>query len=69
MASSTKVRQHRWVKYSVEPVDVIVAPDGTPYSVVRPGQPIGEQVGCYVCSEPLNSKSAAIDCLGFDTNS
>jgi hypothetical protein len=67
MATRLHTKHHRWVKYVVEPGDVIVAPDGTPCFVERPGQPVGEQVGCFVCSEPLTNTSAVTDCLGFET--
>lgn len=65
MATPTLTLPHRWVKYSIEAVDVIVAPDGLPFFTPKEVRSIGEQVGCAVCSEPLTSGSVITHCLGL----
>lgn len=56
---------HDWVKWSVQGVDVIVDPfTGASSAVVLPDTPVGEQIGCQSCGEPLTDSSAKTICLG-----
>ena len=67
MATPTQTLRHAWVRHSIEAVDVIVDPvSGNPYAVSLPAPPIGEQIGCLTCGEPLTTSTASTDCTGED---
>lgn len=59
--------KHQWIKITKQSVDVIVAPDGQPFSSERPGEPIGEAVGCDSCGVPMTAEYAGMPCLDIDT--
>lgn len=54
---------HQWTRITQQPVDVIVAPDGQPYPVDRPNEPVGEAVGCECCGVPLTSAFVHTPCV------
>lgn len=60
-------QNHEWIRYTQQLVDVIVAPDGQPFSVERPGEPIGEAVGCNLCGVPLSADYMNLPCEPIDT--
>lgn len=61
------MNKHNWVRYTQQLVDVIVAPDGQPFSVDRPGEPTGEAVGCDNCGIPMASDYLSLPCQPVDT--
>jgi hypothetical protein len=64
VTTQTPVVLHEWSKVTVVPVDVIVDPfTGVPLVVEWPGMPVGEQVGCGVCGEPLTAASSSAPCM------
>lgn len=63
MAVQVTLQPHRWERLSVEEGDVIVDPaSGLPYFEPRPDSPLGEQVGCAECCEPLTKSSVLTSC-------
>lgn len=55
--------QHRWIKLTRQAVDVIVDPEGQVYSSERPGEAVGEVVGCDACGQPMTPKFFFLDCV------
>ncbi len=56
---------HRWQRFTIQQVDVIVDPDTElPLVVSDRDEPIGEQVACMDCFEPLVAGIATTLCEG-----
>lgn len=63
----TSVLRHRWIRHTIEAVDVIVDPrNGAPYSVAKPAPQLGMVTGCEACGEPLTTSTASTNCSGED---
>lgn len=54
---------HAWTKFTEQGVDVIVAPDGSPFGVDRPDEPIGEMVACSDCGCLLEAEALNQPCI------
>lgn len=68
MATPTRLTHHRWIRQTVEGVDVIVDPFTGSHSVIeRSERSVGEVVGCAACGEPLTDGSATTGCPSIDT--
>lgn len=57
---------HQWTKLTSQVGDVIVAPDGEPFFSERPGEPIGEVVGCDLCGVPMTQPYVELPCEPID---
>lgn len=55
-------RKHNWVRYTQEVVDVIVDPDGVPFAVTSPCEPVGQATGCGDCGCPLTFETVTTVC-------
>lgn len=63
MTTAVPIKHHAWVKWSLQPVDVIVDPfTGLCSAVESPNDPIGEQVCCHHCGEPLTESLIGTAC-------
>lgn len=63
MTTAVPTKPHAWVRWSLSDVDVIVDPFTGHCSVVDPPDaPVGEQVCCHHCGEPLTDSAVATDC-------
>jgi hypothetical protein len=68
--SSTKVRAHQWVMFTMTPIEVLDGGDGEPIVLVDPDKreaaEANSSYGCFACSQPLQD-NLHTPCAGVES--